>query len=78
MLYSMKTTEATAAAPRVVDAHSLLHLRVSKAAKACDAADAVDGVAILGHPTLRLCRAPHRLRQRLRFPRRCRCRQPHR
>jgi len=54
MLYSIKTAEATAAVPRVVDAHSLLHLRVSKAAKACDAADAVDGLAILGHPTLRL------------------------
>ena len=40
--------------PRDVDSHSLLHLRVSKAAKACDAADAVDGLAILGHPTLRL------------------------
>jgi hypothetical protein len=54
MLYSMKTTETTAAAPRVVDAHGLLHLRVSKAAKACDAADAVDGLAILGNPTLKL------------------------
>ena len=30
MLYSMKTTAATAAAPRVVDAHSLLHLRASQ------------------------------------------------
>ena len=54
MLYSIKTTEATAAVPRVVDTHGLLHLRASKSAKACDAADAVDGLAILGNPTLRL------------------------
>jgi hypothetical protein len=54
MLYSMKTTSATAAVPRVVDAHGLLHLRVSKAVKACAAADAIDGLTILGHPTLRL------------------------
>jgi hypothetical protein len=54
MLYSMRLKETTAAAPRVVDAHGLLHLRASKAVKACDAADAVDGLAILGAPTLRL------------------------
>jgi hypothetical protein len=59
MLYSMKTTEATAAVPRVVDAHSLLHMLASKAAKACDAADAVDGLAILGHPILRLAAAAY-------------------
>ena len=54
MLYSMKTTAATAAAPRVVDAHGLLHLRASKSAKACDAADLVDGLAVLQNPTQRV------------------------
>ena len=54
MLYSMKLKETTAAAPRVVDVRGLLHLRASKAVKACDAAEAVDGLAILGAPTLRL------------------------
>jgi hypothetical protein len=54
MLYSMKTTETTAAVPRVVDAHSLLHLQASPAAKACLAADWLDGVAIVQNPTLRL------------------------
>jgi hypothetical protein len=54
MLYSMKTTEATVAVPRVVDAHGLLHMRASKSAKACDAADAVDGFAVVQNPTLRL------------------------
>ena len=44
MLYSMKLKETTAAVPRVVDAHGLLHLRATKAARACDAADAVDGL----------------------------------
>jgi hypothetical protein len=56
MLYSMKTTEATAA---VVDAHSLLHVRTSKAARACDAADVVDGLAVLQNPTMRLAAAAH-------------------
>ena len=50
MLYSMKLKSTTAAAPRVVDAHGLLHRRVSKAAKACDAADVVDGLAVLRTP----------------------------
>ena len=54
MLYSMKTTEATAAVPRVVDAHSLRHLRASQAAKAIDAADLVDGLAVLQNLTLRM------------------------
>lgn len=54
MLYSMKTTEATAAVPRVVDAHSLRHLRASQAAKAIDAADLVDGLAVLQNLTLQM------------------------
>jgi hypothetical protein len=54
MLYSMQTMETTAAVPRVVDAHGLLHLRASKAVKACLAADIVDGLAMLQNPTLRL------------------------
>jgi hypothetical protein len=41
-------------AVRVVDAHSLLHQRAIKAAKACDAADAVDGLVKLQNPTLRI------------------------
>jgi hypothetical protein len=57
MLYSMKTTPTTVAVPRVVDAHSLLHLRASKSARACDAADAVDGFAVVQNPTLRLAAA---------------------
>jgi hypothetical protein len=57
MLYSMKTTSATAAAPRVVDAHGLPHLRASKAARACLAADIVDGLAVLQNPTWRLAAA---------------------
>jgi protein-disulfide isomerase-like protein with CxxC motif len=39
---------------RVVDAHSLLHLRASQAAKAVDAADLVDGRAVLQNLTLRM------------------------
>jgi hypothetical protein len=55
MLYRMNAAlKATTAAPRVVDAHSLLHLQASKAAKACDAADACDGLIILQNPTLRV------------------------
>ena len=41
-----------AADVRVVDCHSLLHLRVPKAVRACDAADACDELVILGRPTL--------------------------
>ena len=44
----------TAAMPRVVDTHSLLNVRTSKAVKACDAADAVDGLTKLQNPTIRL------------------------
>jgi hypothetical protein len=61
MLYSMKTTEATAAVPRVVDAHSLLHVRASKAAKACDAADIIDGLAVLQNLTMRLVAAAYEI-----------------
>jgi len=57
MLYRMKELLATTAMPRVVDAHSLLHLQASKAAKACDAADAVDGLVVLQNPTLRVAAA---------------------
>jgi hypothetical protein len=35
MVYSMKNTETTAAVPRVVDAHSLPHCKLSNAARAC-------------------------------------------
>jgi hypothetical protein len=59
MLYSMKILKTTTAAPRVVDAHSLLHLRVSKSVKACGAADVVDGHAVLQNPTLRLAAAAY-------------------
>ena len=55
----MKPTETTAAVPRVVDAHGLLHMRASKSAKACDAADVVDGLAVLQNPTLRLAAAAY-------------------
>ena len=54
MLYSIETTGTTAAASRVVDCHSLLHLQASKPVKACDAADAVDGLVLLSHPTIRV------------------------
>ena len=50
MLYSMKLTETTAAVPRVVDTHGLLHMRASKSTKACDAADVIDGLAVLQIP----------------------------
>ena len=59
MLYSMTTTEATAAVARVVDAHGLLHMQASKSAKACDAADVIDGLAVLQNPTLRLAAAAY-------------------
>jgi len=59
MLYSMRTLETTTAPPRVVDAHSLLHLRVSKAVRACDAADLVDGLSVLQNHTLRLAAAAY-------------------
>ena len=38
LLYTTKTKETTAAMPRVVHAHSLLHCTLSKAARACVAA----------------------------------------
>ena len=59
MLYSMKITEATSAVPRVVDAHSLLHMQASKSAKACDAADVLDGLAVVQNLTLRLTAAAY-------------------
>jgi len=55
MLYRMNAAlRATTAPPRVVDAHGLLHLKATAAAKACDAADAVDGLVIVQNPTLRV------------------------
>ena len=51
---AVNTTAITAAVPRVIDTHGLLHMRASKAVKACNAADAVDGLATLGNPTLKL------------------------
>ena len=54
MLYRIGNLEATAALPRAVDAHSLLHLHKSKAARAVDAADAVDGFIVIKNPTTRL------------------------
>ena len=57
MLYSMKTTETTAAVPRVVDAHSLPHYKLSKAARACLAADILDGRLTLQGLTIKLVAA---------------------
>jgi hypothetical protein len=55
MLYPTQTLSATtAASPRVVDAHGLLHMRAPKSARACDAADVVDGLAVVQNPTMRL------------------------
>jgi hypothetical protein len=59
MLYSTKTMLTTAAPPRVVDAHSLLHLRSPKSVRACDAADLVDGFSRLQDPTLRIAAAAY-------------------
>jgi hypothetical protein len=56
---AVNATALAAAAPRIVDAHSPLHLRASKGAKACDAADVVDGLAVLQNPTLRLAAAAY-------------------
>ena len=61
LLYNMKLKQTTAVTPRVVDAHGLLQLRTSKAAKACDAADLVDGLAMLQNPTLRVAAAAYGL-----------------
>lgn len=58
-MYRTKNLLTTTAIPRVVDAHSLLHQRASKAARACNAADVVDGLAILQNPTLRLAAVAH-------------------
>ena len=52
MLYRTDATGLATAPPRVVDCHSLLHLRAPKAVRACDAADACDELVILGRPTL--------------------------
>jgi hypothetical protein len=57
MLYSIKTTETTAAMPRVVDAHSLPHCKLSKAARACLAADILDGRLTLQGLTIKLVAA---------------------
>jgi len=59
MLYSMQLAKTTAAVPRVVDAHSLLHMRASKATKAVDAADVLDGLVVVQNPTLRLTAAAY-------------------
>jgi hypothetical protein len=56
---AVNATAFTAVTPRIVDAHSPLHLRASKGAKACDAADIVDGLAVLQNPTLRLAAAAY-------------------
>jgi hypothetical protein len=44
-------------AVRVVDAHSLAHRKLSKAARACEAADILDGFTILQNLTIRLVAA---------------------
>jgi hypothetical protein len=41
-------------AVRVVDAHSLAHRKLSKAARACEAADILDGFTTLQNLTIRL------------------------
>jgi hypothetical protein len=56
---AVNATALTAAVPRIVDAHSPLHQRATKSAKACDAADVVDGLAVLQNPTLRLAAAAY-------------------
>jgi hypothetical protein len=57
MLYSVKTAGTIPALPRVIDTHGLLHVRATKATRACNAADAIDGVTVLGRPTLKLAAA---------------------
>jgi hypothetical protein len=52
MLYRTDATGLATAPPRVVDCHSLLHLRAPKAVRACDAADVCDELVILSRPTL--------------------------
>jgi hypothetical protein len=47
VLYRTDATGLATAPPRVVDCHSLLHLRAPKAVRACDAADACDELVIL-------------------------------
>jgi len=42
---------------RVVDAHSLAHRKLSKAARACEAADILDGFTTLQNLTIRLVAA---------------------
>jgi hypothetical protein len=58
MLYRNTQLSTTAVVPRI-DAHSLLHWRASKAAKACAAADVMDGLAVLQNLTLRLAAAAY-------------------
>jgi hypothetical protein len=59
MLYRMKHLMTTTAPPRVVDAHSLLHLKAPKSTKAVNAADAVDGLVLVQNLTLRLAAAAY-------------------
>jgi hypothetical protein len=54
VFYRMNSPEAIVTPLRVVDAHSLLHLKTPKSVRACDAADAVDGLVIVQNPTLRV------------------------
>src|SRR5262245_39184227 len=49
----------TLPATRAVDAHSLLHRKASKAARACDGADVLDGLATLQNLTARLVASAH-------------------
>jgi hypothetical protein len=40
--------------PRIIDAHSLPHLKLTKAARACVGADVLDGIVRLEHHTVAL------------------------
>jgi hypothetical protein len=58
--WAVNATALTAAVPRlIVDAHSLPHMRQSKATKACNAADALDGRVAVQNLTLRLMSAAY-------------------
>jgi hypothetical protein len=58
--WAVNATASTAAVPRLtVDAHSLPHMRQSKATKACNAADALDGRVAVQNLTLRLMSAAY-------------------
>jgi len=54
MLQKHDTYQTNGGGIKTVDAHSLLHLKVSKAAAAVDAADWVDGRITVQNPTIRL------------------------